>query len=720
MKIFLPFLFLSLFGLVSAQRESRHADVAPLVTASNPAEPLRPVRAAAVEEVCQYELEASFSEISTTDVGTPVNTPPTTCGRVVRLGYPYGCEGCLFTYSFSSGTPAPAFVPASFTINPDESSDPNVFLGAGQTIVTITNSVDDRTCSITVTLTDDVDPVLYAPDAVTIKSTTIMPDLRSLVTDDEDCDFTLTQTPTPGSAIAGTGSIKVIFMATDASGNEGATSMDLVLAATTPFDGLTVSLPPVCEATSFQASITTNGVSFPAGYYRVDFKLNGVPDLDYSFVTEGNPLLVGLSAAVAGSNTFELLTIQQEETFYFIGKTATTLVGPGLLSPATVSGAPVCAGQDVTLNFSVSCPGDATFSAELSDASGGFGSPVGLGSVSPGANSLTIPLGTAAGGGYKIRVVSSNPAFNSESGPFQVKPVVFNSTPTVSLTPACAGGNVKVSFTLGTTCPFPAGNAFTVELSDKNGSFAAPVTLTGTVTPGINTVSIPQNTPTGTSYRVRIVATAEGSSAYSAVSAPFTVNQPAFSSTPSVSGDNKCAGQSVRLSFTVSNCPFFSGNTFTLELSDATGANFVSIPGTVSPGALNNVVIPANTPAGTGYKLRVVSSNPAGTSAASANFKVKTCGGSNREVAPEAAGLQVRVSPNPSPEGRLRIAVTGAEGQVLRVVLFNGTGQSVREQGIERASDEQVLEWDLARQPQGLYLLRVSTGRESKTLKVIH
>ncbi len=295
----------------------------------------------------------------------------------------------------------------------------------------------------------------------------------------------------------------------------------------------------------------------------------------------------------------------------------------------------------------------------------------------------------------------------------------FNSTPTVSQVPACAGGSIKVSFTIGSSgvCGVTEGNAFTVEISDASGVFADPARSLGVVNPGINPVSLPQDLPTGSGYRMRIRAS--NPAQLSSLSAAFTINQSSFASTPSVSLDNKCAGEAVRLSFSV-GCAFFSGNTFSAQLSSASGV-FAASPvslGTVSPGALNNVVIPAGTPAGTGYKIRIVSSNPVLTSAVSANFRVKAC--ANREVAPEEAGLRVVVSPNPSPEGRLRISVSGAEGQALRVALFNGTGQGVREQAIERAGEEETLTWDISRQPQGLYLLRVSGGREARTVKILH
>jgi len=275
-----------------------------------------------------------------------------------------------------------------------------------------------------------------------------------------------------------------------------------------------------------------------------------------------------------------------------------------------------------------------------------------------------------------------------------------------------------VSFTT-TNCPFPAGNTFTVELSDAAGAFGSPVNL-GTVTPGVNSaMTMPQNTPAGTGYRIRIVSSLPVQ--ISAASAPFTVRVPSFASTPSVSGAPVCVGQTVRVSFSIS-CVFFPGNVFTAQLSDATGGfgSPVNLNG-VLPSVINLVTIPTGTPVGTGYKIRIVSSNPMLTSISSSSFQVKSCT-NTREAAPESeySGLQVRVSPNPSPEGKLRIAITGVEGQRVGVELYNPTGQPVRQQVIDRAGEEEVLTWDIARQPGGLYLLRVSGAKEARTVKVMH
>ncbi|MBK7148651.1 MAG: hypothetical protein IPH78_07435 [Bacteroidetes bacterium] len=73
--------------------------------------------------------------------------------------------------------------------------------------------------------------------------------------------------------------------------------------------------------------------------------------------------------------------------------------------------------------------------------------------------------------------------------------------------PFCAGATVNVPFTV-TYGPFNAGNVFTAQLSSSTGSFSSPVdigTLSAT-TSGTIAATIPSNTPYGTAYRIRVVA----------------------------------------------------------------------------------------------------------------------------------------------------------------------------------------------------------------------
>ncbi len=87
-------------------------------------------------------------------------------------------------------------------------------------------------------------------------------------------------------------------------------------------------------------------------------------------------------------------------------------------------------------------------------------------------------------------------------------PVIAQNTITTSTpvqTSFCAGGNLIVQYT--STGTFPLGCNFSIELSDAWGSFAAPVVVGSLpINAGIITGTIPNSTPFGVNYRVRVVA----------------------------------------------------------------------------------------------------------------------------------------------------------------------------------------------------------------------
>ncbi|HLA56011.1 MAG TPA: MopE-related protein [Flavobacterium sp.] len=78
--------------------------------------------------------------------------------------------------------------------------------------------------------------------------------------------------------------------------------------------------------------------------------------------------------------------------------------------------APYCQNQALTLNYTAAgfYAGGNVFTAQLSDSSGSFASPVSIGTLTAttsGTINITIPGNTPAGSGYRIRVVSSTPVF---------------------------------------------------------------------------------------------------------------------------------------------------------------------------------------------------------------------------------------------------------------------------------------------------------------------
>lgn len=82
------------------------------------------------------------------------------------------------------------------------------------------------------------------------------------------------------------------------------------------------------------------------------------------------------------------------------------------------------------------------------------------------------------------------------------------------------------------------------------------------------------------------------------------------------SSTNKCTGDTINVQFIVTK-PMLSGNVFTLQLSNAAGSfgtpvNIGTLTSTT--GGTITGTIPAGTPSGTGYRLRIVASSPSKTS----------------------------------------------------------------------------------------------------------
>ena len=112
----------------------------------------------------------------------------------------------------------------------------------------------------------------------------------------------------------------------------------------------------------------------------------------------------------------------------------------------------ICPGGTVQVNFTSTGTFNAgnIYTAELSNASGSFASPVVIGTLPSTANSgtitCTIPPGTPPGTGYQIRIVSSNPSVTGAPGTVSLT-VTSNITPTVTLNtnpqfPVCSGTSV--------------------------------------------------------------------------------------------------------------------------------------------------------------------------------------------------------------------------------------------------------------------------------------
>ncbi len=287
------------------------------------------------------------------------------------------------------------------------------------------------------------------------------------------------------------------------------------------------------------------------------------------------------------------------------------------LSTGTISGSPFefspnapAASVSVPYTTSGSFNGGNVFTAQLSDANGSFASATNIGTVtatSSGTISATIPSNTAAGTGYRIRVVASTPMvlgndngtdlivdqFNNSVAPGSTQTILFNTNGTAITVNASQNAThewrystVSGSGYAGFT-PAQTGSSYTP-------NFAQPGTYY------VVCVSTNQYNDAVTSNEVQIDVTNGTTITTSAVTgSPYLVSN--------------SANVQVSVNFT-STAVFNAGNTFKAQLSDNTGsfANPVEI-GTLSGATISaiNTTIPNNTAAGNAYRIRVVSTDPA-------------------------------------------------------------------------------------------------------------
>ncbi len=121
------------------------------------------------------------------------------------------------------------------------------------------------------------------------------------------------------------------------------------------------------------------------------------------------------------------------------------------LKTLTVATPSLCAGNTLTVPYSINgtCNIGNIFTAQLSDATGSFASPVSIGTISAtssGTITATVPSTVAYGTNYRVRVVSSNPV---QKGERNNSNILINNAPSVLSSPSsktvCI--NANTSFT---------------------------------------------------------------------------------------------------------------------------------------------------------------------------------------------------------------------------------------------------------------------------------
>ena len=293
-------------------------------------------------------------------------------------------------------------------------------------------------------------------------------------------------------------------------------------------------------------------------------------------------------------------------------------VGSSTLATGTITGSPFLFSPNapaaaVTVPYTVSSAlsNGNNFTAQLSDANGSFNTATIIGVVSAttsGNISASIPSATPAGTGYRIRVVSSNPILlGSDNGTDLVIDQFHNSiAPTTTQTIPYNTNGTAITVTASQT----GTQSWKYTTTSGSGYVAfAPVQTGTTYTPNF--------AAPGTYY---VVCTSFNQYGDSVTSSEVQINVQngtnlttlAISGSPFLVSDSSNVQVNVRYN---STAQFNAGNIFQAQLSDNAGgfSNPVIIGNLTSTSANDTIacVIPNTTAAGTGYRIRVVSSNPA-------------------------------------------------------------------------------------------------------------
>jgi hypothetical protein len=183
---------------------------------------------------------------------------------------------------------------------------------------------------------------------------------------------------------------------------------------------------------------------------------------------------------------------------------ASASITTGIINPTSL-----CAGASVNVPYTIAgtfTPGN-IFSAQLSDASGSFASPITIGtlvSTSAGTISATIPGGTPPGTGYLIRVVSSTPTVIGSNS----AALTISSGPTATAGnggPFCTRDIIDLTSSGGVSYSWAGPNSFT-SLSQNPvipnallihaGTYTVTVTNAGGCTSTATTTVVVNSSPT--------------------------------------------------------------------------------------------------------------------------------------------------------------------------------------------------------------------------------
>lgn len=209
----------------------------------------------------------------------------------------------------------------------------------------------------------------------------------------------------------------------------------------------------------FKVSYSTDGSNFtdlPAGGYQVTQSLSTtwsastyLPGFNKSFTMPAaldNEAIVYIRLSITSTTNVSGGTTPNGGSSRFdnILITGIPYVAPTQITNVATNDSTFCnsAANPVAISFSTNATATATYTAQLSDASGNFTTPVVIGSGTTSPIAATIPAGTTAGNNYKIRVVEGTSISQNTAGPITISQALSITQHPASLT-VCEGGIVN-------------------------------------------------------------------------------------------------------------------------------------------------------------------------------------------------------------------------------------------------------------------------------------
>ena len=395
---------------------------------------------------------------------------------------------------------------------------------------------------------------------------------------------------------------------------------------------------------------------------------------------------VGTSVTLTGTNLAGAIRVSFNgtTTSTFTSNSATQLVlavPGGATSGAVTVTTP--AGTSNAVSFTVTCP----------VATVAYGTPS---YCQTGATTLTPTLTGPTGG-----------SFAAASG------LTLNAT-TGAITPATSTpGTYTVTYSVGGTCPTAATASITITAAPV-ATFSYPTAntycagATGTVTPALGTGATAGTFSSTTGLTVN---------AATGVISLATSTAGTYTVTNTIAAANGCATAVATAVLTIQVrpatpvlTPTYNGANTTLTSSAPTGNQFYLNNAAIA-GATGQTYVVNGTPAQLG-SYTVTTTNANGCISLPSAALVVTS-----SVKP-LAGSSLTVFPNPTPDGRLTVELTGYR-QATELMVHNALGQVVFSTQLPGSPGKTVRSVNLSSLAAGVYLLRVQTEGSLDTRRLV-